>query len=317
MKQRFIDSDYIKGYATNEVDVGRDLYEALRQFFTLFEEYRGNPFYLTGESYAGKYLPAIGHKIFKMGDEAKKAGINLQGLAIGDGLCDPRNMVDYGSYLYQIGLIDELQRDYFYDQQKLAVHYIDNRQFKKAFDVFDMLLNGDLYKQGSYFYNVTGLTSYYNFLQNENDPSSGSYAQFLGLPETRNAIHVGSLPFNDGNIVERHLVDDVMDTVKPWVEDLLNANYSMMFYSGQLDIIVAAPLTEKFLSKLNWKGAQSYKNASRSIYRVTPKSPVAGYVRHVENLYQVLIRGAGHMVPADQPSVAHDMITRFIKQTFY
>lgn len=80
------------GYATNEVDVGRDLYEALSQFFTLFNQYKGNPFFVTGESYAGKYVPAISYKIHTMGQDAKDKGINLQGMAIGDGLCDPRNV---------------------------------------------------------------------------------------------------------------------------------------------------------------------------------------------------------------------------------
>ncbi|KAG0422662.1 hypothetical protein HPB47_001552 [Ixodes persulcatus] len=41
-----------QGYAHNESDVGRDLFEALQQFFTLFPEYVGNDFYATGESYA-------------------------------------------------------------------------------------------------------------------------------------------------------------------------------------------------------------------------------------------------------------------------
>jgi len=51
------------------------------------------------------------------------------------------------------------------------------------------------------------------------------------------------------------LFDDLMVSVKPWVEVLLNANIRTLFYSGQLDIIVAAPLTENFLRLTNWKGA--------------------------------------------------------------
>lgn len=43
-----------EGYARNQSDVARDLFEALQQFFTLFHEYSGNDFYVTGESYAGK-----------------------------------------------------------------------------------------------------------------------------------------------------------------------------------------------------------------------------------------------------------------------
>jgi hypothetical protein len=34
-------------------------------------------------------------------------------MAIGDGLCDPETMTDYGDFLFGIGLIDEDDRDYF------------------------------------------------------------------------------------------------------------------------------------------------------------------------------------------------------------
>ena len=44
--------------ATNQTTVGADLYEALRQFFELFPDLRANPFYATGESYAGKCIAA-------------------------------------------------------------------------------------------------------------------------------------------------------------------------------------------------------------------------------------------------------------------
>ncbi|CAN7949005.1 unnamed protein product, partial [Ixodes hexagonus] len=39
-----------QGYSRNQSDVGRDLLEALQQFFTLFPEYASNDFYATGES---------------------------------------------------------------------------------------------------------------------------------------------------------------------------------------------------------------------------------------------------------------------------
>jgi vitellogenic carboxypeptidase-like protein len=39
----------------------------------------------------------------------------------------------------------------------------------------------------------------------------------------------------------------------------------------------------------------------------------AGYVRQVNNFYQVIVREAGHLLPADQPARALDMITRFVE----
>ena len=49
-------SKIFTGYANNEEDVAKDLYEALQQFFKLFPNLRKNDFYVTGESYAGKYF---------------------------------------------------------------------------------------------------------------------------------------------------------------------------------------------------------------------------------------------------------------------
>ena len=37
-------------------DIARDLYEMLTQWFKLFYQYQSNPFYVFGESYAGKYI---------------------------------------------------------------------------------------------------------------------------------------------------------------------------------------------------------------------------------------------------------------------
>ena len=46
------------------------------------------------------------------------------------------------------------------------------------------------------------------------------------MPEVRKAIHVGNLTYNDGSAVEKHLLKDVMDTVKPWIAVLMD-NYKV------------------------------------------------------------------------------------------
>ncbi len=48
---------------------------------------------MTGESYAGKYVPAIAHKIWLANQQQPKVKINLAGVAIGDGLSDPYTQV--------------------------------------------------------------------------------------------------------------------------------------------------------------------------------------------------------------------------------
>ena len=49
----------------------------------------------------------------------------------------------------------------------------------------------------------------------------------MNLPAVRNAIHVGDKVFHDGSKVEENLFEDIMKSVKPWVEDILNAGYKV------------------------------------------------------------------------------------------
>ena len=44
-------------------------------------------------------------------------------------------MTQYADFMFQIGMLDESQRDYFQTYSKLAVQHIQNKDFRKAFDV--------------------------------------------------------------------------------------------------------------------------------------------------------------------------------------
>uniref|UniRef100_A0A8D2ZCQ9 Probable serine carboxypeptidase CPVL n=1 Tax=Scophthalmus maximus TaxID=52904 RepID=A0A8D2ZCQ9_SCOMX len=306
----FTDDD--KGFAQNQDDVGRDLYSALTQFFQIFPEYQSNEFYATGESYAGKYVPAISYYIHKNNPTAK-VKINFKGMAIGDGLCDPEMMLGgYGEFLYQTGMIDEQQKQYVVQQTDIGVELIQQQKWVEAFQLFDRLLNGDVDPYPSFFQNATGCTNYYNYMTCQEPEDQEYFSQFVTLPAVRRAIHVGNLTFHDGSEVEKHLLQDVMKSVKPWLGVLMD-NYRVLIYSGQLDVIVAAPITERFLPTVNWTGAAEYKTAPRYHWKVQPSdTEVAGYVRQVREFYQVIIRGGGHILPYDQPARSFDMIDRFL-----
>lgn len=65
--------------------------------------------------------------------------------------------------------------------------------------------------------------------------------------QVRAKIHVGNSTWHNGSSVENSLMGDVMKSVRPWVEELLE-HYRVLIYNGQLDIIVAYPLTEGYLT---------------------------------------------------------------------
>jgi len=293
----------------SEEDVGKNLYSALLQFFQVFSEVAHNDFYIAGESYAGKYVPATAYHIHQENRKTTHK-INLKGITIGDGAVDPiSQFTHYDDLMYQIGLADERQAEVIGAYQQQIIEGIGQGDLIHAFRAFDELMNGDFYPHPTYFFNITGTNNYFNFL-NPNYPAN-PYPQFLNLPSTRAAIHVGQWPFADYNAtVELHLLEDWMRSVGPLIPTLLD-NYKVMFYSGQVDIILGAPGTERFLKSVEWKGAKEYHDAPRSIWHLN--NQVAGYCRAAGNLRQVIVLGAGHLLPLDQPHRAYDMMDRFIQ----
>jgi len=303
-------------HANNQNQVADDLYDALQQFFSLFPALRNNDFYVTGESYAGKYVPAISYKIYETQKKviSPEQVIKFKGMAIGNGMCDPVTMTNYGDFLYGIGLIDEADRKYFHNVSNLIVQSLNNGNTTLANRLFDDLLNGDLSGYPSYLYNATGYNYYFNYLiaDSPNDDMM-YYNEYVQLDNVRRAIHVGGMTWNDGSAVLNHLQDDIMrSNIKPWIEEILEQGYKVMIYNGLLDVIVAWPLTENFLASMtNWSGVNTYLKTERVKWTINGNQ-LAGYAKQVDNFTQVVIRNAGHMVPYDQPEAAFDMINRFI-----
>ena len=62
-------------------------------------------------------------------------------------------------------------------------------------------------------------------------------------------------------------------------------SFQTLLYNGQLDVIVGAPLTERYLTVLPWSGLQQYLKTERMVWRIG--DDVAGYVRQVESFMQV------------------------------
>ena len=58
---------------------------AIQNFFKIFPEYQNHTFFITGESYAGTYIPHLVTKMFKYMDENPDAiKLNLKGFLIGN-----------------------------------------------------------------------------------------------------------------------------------------------------------------------------------------------------------------------------------------
>lgn len=275
----------------------------------MFPDLQTNDFYIAGESYAGKYVPALAYTIHQ-NNPKQKLVINLKGIAIGNGYSDPINQLEYGDYLYQLGLYDANTRDRVKEIEQQGFQMIRNEEWEKAARLFDSLMDGDL-QNHSIFKNVTGFQDYFNLLYPSSplDTELELMKTYVQRNDVRAAIHVGNATFHTDDTVEEELIEDSVQSVAPWISELLSY-YKVLIYNGQLDIIVPYPLTVNYLQKLEFNGADDYKTADRFQWKVG--ADIAGYVKQAGNLTEILVRDAGHMVPADQPQWALDMISRFV-----
>ncbi|XP_065285799.2 probable serine carboxypeptidase CPVL isoform X2 [Dermacentor albipictus] len=299
------------GYARDQRHVARDLHEALQQFFTLFPRFATNDFYVAGESYAGKYVTAVAHLIATT--LYSRVHIKLRGIAVGNAWLDPETMLGYAQFLYHVGLVDRRQADHIQRGTERAIVLARHGRFVDAFSIMDHLLEG-FEAATSYFKNVSGIVTPYNFLQGEERMRRDIelYRSLVATPEFRRAVHVGNVAFNSGREVASHLLADVMRSVKPSFVSLLERDCRVLVYSGQLDAVVPHSLAANFLGSLQWSGSESFDAARRRVWRAHGGSGVAGYVKRAGNLLQVVVVGAGHFVAYDQPEAALDMMSRFI-----
>jgi len=82
---------YSGGAVSNTVAAGKDVYALLTLFFEQFPEYAHQDFHISGESYAGHYIPVFASEILSH----KKRNINLQSVLIGNGLTDGLTQYKY------------------------------------------------------------------------------------------------------------------------------------------------------------------------------------------------------------------------------
>ncbi|KAL6209044.1 hypothetical protein ACLB2K_019987 [Fragaria x ananassa] len=77
-------SDYITG----DLKTASDSHTFLLKWFELYPEFLSNPFFISGESYAGVYVPTLASEVVKGIDAGTKPKINFKGYLVGNGVTD-------------------------------------------------------------------------------------------------------------------------------------------------------------------------------------------------------------------------------------
>ncbi|KAI4357656.1 hypothetical protein L6164_001591 [Bauhinia variegata] len=288
----------------DQISVAKHLFAAITKFIELDPVFKTRPIYITGESYAGKYVPAIGYYILKTNEKLPVSQrLNLAGVAIGDGLTDPVTQVaTHAVNAYYVGLINERQKIELEKLQLEAVRLTQKGNWSEARKARNRVLRT--------LQNITGLATLYDY--SKKAPYKDYLVdELLKFGEIKKLLGVSeSLVFEScSDLVGEILGDDVMKSVKFMAEYLVK-NSKVLLYQGQYDLRDGVLQVEAWVKTMKWEEIGDYLNADRKIWEV--KGELAGYVQKWKSLTNVVVLGAGHLLPADQALNSQAMIEDWI-----
>ncbi|CAG5122037.1 unnamed protein product [Candidula unifasciata] len=292
------------GYKLTQAGYTHDLYNFVLQFFKMFPEYKTRGFYIGGQSYAGKYVPALAHKIYTQRHN-ESADIPLAGIILGGPYFDPpTESVAFFDFLYAVGAIS------YYDMerhkanvktmyQKFLEGGIVKQTFSELFTDLVLLKELPLPSLDNY---VTGKPADYNQVQT-----------IMSSPEMRKAVHVGtrrSYFASNDNLSERY-GPDVFVSTKPQMAVILD-NYKVLIYNGDYDVVVSSAMIEAALMSTKWSLQKEYNNTRRRIWNTPDR--LKGFFSYTGKFCRVVVHGAGHQTPHDQPDSSLEMVKGFLYQ---
>ena len=309
----------------------------MTDFFRKFPNLKKNDFYISGESYAGIYVPYLANEIINRNKlPTTETKINLKGILVGNACTDPRECYEPSSQgqdsmsIYQYQYLNNHAYITDDDYQRITgactlgytsaeckrLRGIQDKKFDQTLTVVNNIY------QPCYHQKIpTGPVP--RFLQSKlkgpNDYETcedlKGILSFLNEPTLQNHLHVDYTKYDICS-------DPVADNYKMnsnasyWLYPILiKAGLRVWIYSGDVDANVPITGTLRWISLMKDVNGIPVVEPWREWWATglhTHEDQMAGLVWKLRGFTFVSIKGAGHMVPSDKPKEAQIMLNAFI-----
>ncbi|CAF1697605.1 unnamed protein product [Brassica napus] len=265
---QFLDSPSDSGEA-------KRIHEFIRKWLSEHKEFISNPFYVSGDSYSGKIIPAMVQEISKGNDLGFKPQINLEGFVIGNPVTDTefehnqRIPFAHGMALISDELYESLERSGKGNYDNIDPH---NTECLKHFD---------------------------EFLKEYTDLLSSLWANDESV---REALHVGSIDKWVRCSSGKPYDSDIKSSVPYHINNSIKG-YRSLIFSGDHDLMAPFISTQAWIRSLNYSIVEKWR--PWMIH-----NQVAGYTQTYANK-MTYATGGGH-TPEYKPKESFIMFQRWI-----
>uniref|UniRef100_A0A453MUF5 Carboxypeptidase n=1 Tax=Aegilops tauschii subsp. strangulata TaxID=200361 RepID=A0A453MUF5_AEGTS len=296
----------------DEAGVSNDLYDFLQVFFKKHPEFVKNDFFITGESYAGHYIPAFASRVHQGNKKNEGTHINLKGFAIGNGLTDPAIQYKaYTDYALDMNLIQKADYDRinkFIPPCEFAIKLCGTdgkASCMAAYMVCNTIFNSIM--------KLVGTKNYYDVRKECEGKLCYDFSnleKFFGDKAVRQAIGVGDIEFvSCSTSVYQAMLTDWMRNLEVGIPALLEDGINVLIYAGEYDLICNWLGNSRWVHSMEWSGQKDFAKTAESSFLVDDAQ--AGVLKSHGALSFLKVHNAGHMVPMDQPKAALEMLRRF------
>ncbi|XP_072961075.1 serine carboxypeptidase II-1-like [Typha angustifolia] len=305
-------------YTAGDNRTAVDSYTFLVNWFERFPQYKYRDFYITGESYAGHYVPQLSQLVYRNNIGIQKPIINFKGFMVGNGVTDDyHDYIGTFEYWWNHGLIS----DETYKDLKVACDFGSSAHPSEAclkqLDIADDEQgNIDPYSLYTPTCNQSTnlrrkLRGHYPWMLRGYDPCTEIYSKkYYNHHEVQKALHANLTGINYAwstcsGIVGNYWADSPRSML-PIYQELIAGGLRIWVFSGDTDSVVPLTATRYSLDALNLttlnKWSPWYDNGQ-----------VGGWSQVYQGLTLVTIRGAGHEVPLHRPRQALILFKHFLQ----
>ncbi|KAI4352466.1 hypothetical protein L6164_006716 [Bauhinia variegata] len=312
---------------TGDHRTAKDSLEFVIRWLERFPRYKNREVYITGESYAGHYVPQLAKEIMSYNTKAKHP-INLKGIMVGNAVTDnyydnlgtvtywwSHAMISDQTYRQLINTCD-FHRQKESDECESLYSYAMDQEFGNI-DQYNIYAPPCNVKSDG----GSGATRHAMRLPHRPhhpifrkmagyDPCTEKYAEiYYNRPDVQKALHANKtgIPYKwtaCSEILNRNW-NDTDVSILPIYNELIAHGIRIWVFSGDVDSVVPVTATRyslavlKLTTKISW-------------YPWYVKNQVGGWTEVYEGLTFATVRGAGHEVPLFKPRAALQLLKSFL-----